>query len=144
MKYFTIPELCRSEKAKQLSIDNTPDSVVKANLTALVENTLDPLRELWGTPLKVNSGYRCPALNKAAKGAAGSSHMTGQAADITAGSKDANRRLWYRLINSDIPFTKVINEQDFSWLHISFVAGKITKTRLRAEKKNGKWVYYYV
>lgn len=144
MKYFTIEELTRSETARVRKIDNTPNEVITEHLKALVDNTLDPLRSLWGNPLHVNSGYRCPQLNKAVGGASNSGHMYGFAADITAGSQDANRRLWYTLINSNIPYTKVINEQDFSWLHIAFDKSNITKIKLRAEKKNDNWVYYRV
>lgn len=144
MKYFTLSEFTRSATANEYNIDNRADVNVANNIADLVEYTLDPLRELWGKPLKVNSGYRCPLLNKKVGGAANSSHMYGHAADITAGSKDANRRLWYTLINSNIPYTKIINEQDFSWIHISFKIGNVTKTRLRAEKVNGVWKYYNV
>lgn len=140
MKYFTIEEMTRSTTATKLGLKNSPDIVAKNRLIALVENTLDPLRAAWGKPLKVNSGYRCKTLNKAVGGASNSSHLYGMAADITAGSKDANRRLWYTLITSNIPFTKVINEKDFTWLHISFDAKNVSKIRLREE--NGK--YYNV
>ena len=68
MKYFTIEELTRSTTARQRGIDNTPSQQVIDNLTALVNNVLDPLRQAWGKPIHVNSGYRCPALNKAVGG----------------------------------------------------------------------------
>lgn len=144
MTYFTLTELTRSETAKSRKIDNTPTKEAESNLVALVVNTLDPLRRLWGKPLKVNSGYRCAALNKAVGGASNSSHLYGMAADITTGSVDGNRKLWYALLASNIPYTKVINERNFSWLHISFDARNISKIKMRAEQKNGKWVYYYV
>ena len=65
MKYFTIEELTRSTTARLRGIDNTPSQQVINNLIALVDNVLDPLREAWGKPIHVNSGYRCRALNKA-------------------------------------------------------------------------------
>ena len=69
MKYFSISELTFSTKARELRIDNTPFSYeVVDNLTNLTENLLDPIREMWGKPIQVNSGYRCPALNKAVGG----------------------------------------------------------------------------
>lgn len=95
MKYFTISELTHSTKAKELHIDNTPFSYeVVDNLTNLTNNLLDPIREMWGKPLHVNSGYRCPALNKAVGGKPTSQHLKGEAADITAGSKAENKRLF--------------------------------------------------
>lgn len=68
MKYFTIKELCKSTTAEQLGIDNSPNSEIVNNLKQLVEYILDPLRERYGKPIHVNSGYRCPALNKAVNG----------------------------------------------------------------------------
>lgn len=144
MKYFTIKELTRSGKAIELKIDNTPPKEIVTNLTALVDNTLDPLRTLWGKPLKVNSGYRCPRLNTAIGGATKSAHLFGYAADITAGSKDANKQLWEKLINSDIPYTKVINEMNFSWIHIAYETGNVSKIKMRGVKINGVWKYYNV
>ena len=68
MKYFTINELIASDVAKNNNINNIPNQQEKNNLTALVDNILDPLREAYGKPIKVNSGYRCDALNKAVGG----------------------------------------------------------------------------
>ena len=77
MKYFTIKELCKSNTAIKYGIDNTPTPEVEQNLIALIENVLDPLREAWGSPIIINSGYRCPILNKAVGGSKTSSHMSG-------------------------------------------------------------------
>jgi len=77
MKYFTIPELTASAKARALGIDNTPPPGVKIKLSTLVNNLLDPIREKWGGPITVNSGYRCPTLNKAVGGVPTSQHVRG-------------------------------------------------------------------
>lgn len=74
--YFTISELCKSDTAKQLRIDNTPSEKIKGNLTKLIE-FLNPLREAWGSPIKVTSGYRCPKLNRAVGGSTTSAHLKG-------------------------------------------------------------------
>lgn len=88
MSYFTVEELCYSATAKRLGIDNSPNKEVVENLNKLVENVLDPLREKYGKPIMVSSGYRCEKLNKAVGGAAKSQHLTGKAADIcVAGNK---------------------------------------------------------
>ncbi len=120
MKYFTIQELTRSTTAQLRGIDNTPSQQVIENLVALVDNVLDPLREAWDAPLRVNSGYRCRELNKAVGGVPASQHMLGQAADITAGDRRANRELYSLLRRLDLPVDQAINEHDFSWLHISY------------------------
>lgn len=141
MKYFTIDELTRSSEAKRRGIDNTPPQSATANLKALVENILDPLREMWGKPIKVNSGYRCPKLNAAVGGSSQSSHMSGCAADITTGTQKINSELLELLIGSGLPYTKVIDEQYCSWIHITFIKGKPRRENIKAVKKNGKWIY---
>ena len=118
MKHFTLDELTRSATARRLGIDNTPTRQATANLKQLVANILDPLRETYGAPIYVNSGYRCPVLNRAVGGLASSQHLTGEAADITAGSKAGNRRLYELLRN--LPVDQAINEHNFTWLHVSY------------------------
>ena len=120
MKYFSIDELSRSESAKRHGIDNTPSPAAMSNLAALVYNVLDPLREAWGKPIYVNSGYRSPALNKAVGGVSTSQHLQGQAADITTGNKVDNAKLFQLAIDLKLPFDQIIDEQNFSWVHISY------------------------
>ena len=122
MKYFTLNELTASSTAKRKGIDNTPDATVRANLTALVANILDPLREAYGKPIVVSSGYRSPKLNKAVGGAAKSQHVTGQAADIhTLSDTPADNKKLFDLIQSlKLPFDQLINEYNFNWVHVSF------------------------
>ena len=93
MKYFSIEEMIKSDTAKAKGIGNTPSQEVIDNLTKLIEAVLDPLREWFGKPITVNSGYRCEALNKAVGGSKTSDHMTGRAADIDTGSKEENKKL---------------------------------------------------
>lgn len=120
MKHFTIEELTRSTTARLNGIDNTPSQQVINNLTALVDNVLDPLREAWGKPIHVNSGYRCQALNTAVGGVPASQHMLGEAADITAGSREANRQLYSLMRQLKLPVDQAINEYDFRWIHVSY------------------------
>lgn len=120
MKYFSFQEMERSDTAVRYAIDNSIPENLKNNVARLVDNVLDPLREAWGRPLAVSSGYRCPSLNKAVGGAATSHHMKGMAADITTGNKVDNRRLFQLIINLKLPFTQLIDERDFSWVHVSY------------------------
>lgn len=120
MKYFTIKELCKSSTAISKNIDNSPNSEVVQNLTQLVDNILDPLREKYGKPINVNSGYRCQALNKAVGGSKTSQHCFGQAADITTGSKSENKKLFNLIIKLNLPYDQLIDESNFSWVHVSF------------------------
>lgn len=119
MKYFSIKELTKSETATRLKIDNTPTAEVVDNLTALVDNVLDPLRELYGKPIHISSGYRCPRLNKAVGGVANSQHLTGQAADINQGSHEENRRLFIYL-EEYCTFDQLLWENGGAWIHVSF------------------------
>lgn len=122
-KYFTLEELTRSATADRRGIANTPPPQAAASLRTLVEKLLDPVREIWGAPITVNSGYRSPELNKAVGGAAGSQHMRGEAADITTGSREGNRRLFSMIAESGYEFDQLIDERGYSWLHVSYRAG---------------------
>ncbi|WP_418311209.1 D-Ala-D-Ala carboxypeptidase family metallohydrolase [Phocaeicola sp.] len=121
MKYFTMKELAKSSTADKLGIDNTPTPEASVQLSNLVTHVLDPLREMYGKPITVNSGYRCPKLNDAVGGAKNSQHMRGEAADITAGSKMENKRL-FELIWDNLPFDQLIDESNYSWVHVSYVS----------------------
>lgn len=129
MRYFTFNELTASATAARRGIDNTPTAAAKANLTALVSNVLDPLREQFGAPIIVTSGYRCAKLNKAVGGAARSQHLTGQAADIKPASNKAAdmRRLFELVQKSGLPFDQLIWEYGTktapAWVHVSYNTG---------------------
>lgn len=120
-KYFTIRELSKSTTATQLGINNTPSKDIEANLTKLIDKVLDPLREAYGKPIIVTSGYRCPALNKAVGGSASSQHMTGQAVDIRTvqDTPEENKKLFDLAQQLNLPYDQLINEYNFDWVHIS-------------------------
>lgn len=120
MKYFTIKELTTSSTATRLKIDNTPTEEVVNNLESLVNNILDKIREAYGKPITVNSGYRCPKLNTAIGGSKTSQHITGKAADITVGNRQANRSLFQFIQKLDLPFDQLIDEYNYKWVHISY------------------------
>ena len=124
MKYFTIPELTASAKARALGIDNTPPPGVKVKLSNLINNLLDPIREQWGGPITVNSGYRCPKLNNAVDGVPTSQHLRGEAADITVGNPAKNNQLFKMIVDGGFDFDQLIDESGYSWVHISYSAGK--------------------
>lgn len=143
MKYFTVNELCKSSTATKKGIANVPSSEERANLEALILNVLDPLREAWGKPIVVNSGFRCERLNKAVGGAAGSQHKTGEAADIEAVTRDPadNRRLFELVLKLGLPFDQMINEFEYDWVHISFSRIRRRGQVLEAKKNGGQTVY---
>lgn len=125
MKYFTIDELCHSDTAIELGIDNTPNHEVKEHLIQLVEGLLDPLREAWGHPIKVTSGYRCARLNKVLKGSSPTSaHLVGFAADLVPCNGDIagfKRFVVKWLKENNIAFDQCLcetNGKGVQWLHI--------------------------
>lgn len=121
-KYFSIAELTKSSTAIRKKINNTPTKEVENNLNQLIDNILDPLREAWGQPIIVGSGYRCEALNKAVGGAAHSQHKLGQAADIhtKSDSKEDNKKLFELIKQLKLPFDQLINEYNYNWIHVSY------------------------
>lgn len=123
MKYFTIKELTRSDTARRMGIDNSPPANAVTALHALVDHVLDPLREAWGGPIRVNSGYRCPELNKAVGGTPTSQHQRGEAADITVGTRRGNRQLLALMKQMKLPVDQCIDEKGCRWIHVSHRAG---------------------
>lgn len=119
-KYFTIDELCKSDTAKKKGINNTPTAEIKQKLDVLIDELLDPVREAWGKPIRVNSGYRCAKLNKAVGGVANSQHMKGEAADLNAGSVTLNKQL-FELIRTRYEYDQLIDEANYAWVHVSYV-----------------------
>lgn len=121
MRYFTIEELTRSATGTRLGIDNTPPKAIVQNLMFLVSIVLDPLRELYGKPIYVASGYRCPALNKAVSGATNSQHLTGTAADIYV--KGESNAVLADLLRLHLPYDQLIYEKGTirnpQWIHVS-------------------------
>ena len=123
-KNFTLEELCASQTAKAKGISNTPGTQDIVNLTALVQNVLQPLRTWWGREVKIGSGYRCPALNKAVGGVANSQHTKGQAADLCIDGDLKKGRKWFEYIRDNLPFDQLIWEKnpktEAYWVHVSF------------------------
>lgn len=115
-KNFSLEEFTRSETAYIQGIDNTPETEQIINLCALVHHVLQPLRDHYGQPVKISSGYRCPALNKAVGGVTRSQHMRGQAADIKISGVTPTHIADY--ICSRLPYDQVIIYPTF--VHVSY------------------------
>ena len=125
MKYFTINELTHSDTAIALGIDNSPSPVIVQHLSELILSLLEPLREAWGSPILVSSGYRSLRLNKALKHASTTSaHLIGYAADLVPqnGKIEGFKRFVPRwLKENEIQFDQCILETDGNgaqWVHL--------------------------
>jgi hypothetical protein len=80
----------------------------------------EPLREWYNKPIKINSFYRSTEVNKLVGGAATSQHCKGEAIDISAGTKEENKKLFDWIKNSGLTFDQLINEFNYTWIHISY------------------------
>lgn len=121
MRYFKLIEFTASATARELGIDNTPTKDAIENIEALVSKVLDPLRDAFGKPIYVKSGYRSVDLNKAVGGVKNSQHIKGEAADITANSREDDQWL-FEYIRDNLPFDQLIDEYNYSWVHVSVKA----------------------
>lgn len=130
--HFTLDELCASDTAKAKGIINKPDVQQIINLVYLGAYVLEPLRVALGEPIKISSGFRCQALNKAVGGVTNSQHCKGQAADLCIdGDMDKGKR-WFDYIRKHLDFDQLIwehNAQGVYWVHVSFVHPDFGKNR---------------
>jgi zinc D-Ala-D-Ala carboxypeptidase len=130
-KNFSLGELTRSYTAKVLRLDNTPDEASTERLRLLCRKILQPLRNAWGFPIMVNSGYRSRDVNRHVGGVSNSDHLYGCAADISVGSV-ANKRLFSLAVemmkSGELQDVKqIIDEKNYSWIHISMQDGRTKK-----------------
>lgn len=133
-KNFTLEELTRSNTAHRLGIMNEPVGDALVNLRRLATELLQPVREAWGRPIIVSSGYRCDALNRAVGGVKNSDHIYGCAADLhtLSNNKLENRELYDLIVHlyarGELPELKqCIDEHHYSWLHIAYQDGRNPK-----------------
>ena len=117
-EHISFEEGVLSPTAIRNGIDNMPNDAQLHNMKMVAENVFEPLRKMYGKPIKVNSFFRSEKLNKLVGGSPTSQHTKGQAIDITTGSKAENKKLFE--LAKTLEFDQLINEYDFLWLHISF------------------------
>lgn len=127
-------EMTRSATAERIGIPNMPSFWAQDKLKQLCEKILQPIRDRWGKPIRVGSGFRCAELNRAVGGVKNSDHIYGCAADITTLEdipKD-NAKLFALILEmwnaGELTMLKqCINEYDYNWLHVSYQDGRSTK-----------------
>jgi hypothetical protein len=116
-QHFSLEELTFSSTAQRLGIDNTPSLETVARLTVCAMG-LEKVRALLGVPMHIDSGYRCPALNKAVGGVPNSAHVDGYAADFIAPDYGTPLQIARAIAGSGIAFDQCI--QEGTWVHVSF------------------------
>lgn len=142
MKYFSIEELCHSDVANRLKMDNTPNAEQKHRLEVLIEELLDPLREAWGSAIKVNSGYRTARLNKILGGSFTSAHVLGYAADIVpVNGKIAEFKAFTKDWLKDKKYDQYIDERssDAEWVHIGIKNTNGLQRKQNLKYRNSKY-----
>jgi zinc D-Ala-D-Ala carboxypeptidase len=145
-KSFTLNELTKSQEATRLGIDNTPSEEHIKNLKILCENILQPIRDFYGMPVSVSSGYRSAALCEAVGSSSKSQHTKGQAADFEIfGITNKDLADW---ITTNLDYDQCIlefwnpNEPNSGWVHCSYNSAGNRKQYLRASKINNVVMYY--
>jgi hypothetical protein len=122
-KHITFNEATKSPTAIRNGIKNEPNAQELSNMKLVAEKCFEPLREWYGKPIKINSFFRCDKLNTLVKGSKTSQHVEGKAIDMDAGSKQENKKI-FEWCKANLVFDQIINEYDYSWVHISYNASK--------------------
>ena len=148
-KHISYKEGIYSRTALRLDIKNEPNKEQLKNMKLLAEKVFEPLRIEVGGPIKVNSFFRSPELNKAIGGSSKSQHCYGQAIDLDDTFGHMSNAQMYYFIKSELDFDQMIwefgNNKNPNWVHVSYVSPEKNRNRcLRAYKENGKTKYEYI
>ena len=137
-KNLSLSEVVKSATAIKRGISNQPTKQHLQNLIKLAENVFQPLRDYIDKPIRVSSGYISKELNKLIGGASRSQHSKGEALDLD-NDRETNI-LMFNYIKDNLDFDQLINEQDYSWIHVSYREGSNRKQVLNMV--NGKYFNY--
>jgi NADH dehydrogenase FAD-containing subunit len=145
-KNLSLAEMTISYEAKRRGITNTPTEEHLVNMKKLAENVFQPIREHFKSPIRISSGYRSLALNKAIKGATTSQHCSGEAMDIDMDGTSITNAQIFNYIKDNLVFDQLIwefgTDKNPDWVHVSYESnGKQRKQILKAIRKNGKTSY---
>src|SRR3990167_398779 len=121
-EHITYSEATQSPTALRNGIQNTPTEVELHSMKIVASTCFEPLRSWYGKPIKINSFFRSALLNEKVGGSKTSQHCKGEAIDMSAGSKSENKKL-FDWCKANLKFDQLINEYDYSWVHISFRSG---------------------
>ena len=143
---LSLAEVIRSETAKRKGVSNMPTPEHIENFKLLATKIFQPIREHFGKPIHISSGYRSAALNKAIGGAASSQHCTGEAIDIDMDGTSITNAQIFNYIKDNLIWDQLIWEfgtkDNPDWVHVSYEStGKQRKQILVATKSGGKTVY---
>tara|TARA_A200000159_G_scaffold149184_1_gene157521 strand:+ start:7 stop:474 length:468 start_codon:yes stop_codon:yes gene_type:complete len=145
-KHISGREAIESYTAKRKGIENIPDEYQLTNMVVVAENVFEPLREWVDGPIKINSFFRSPELNKAIGGSGKSQHCEGRAIDIDDVYGHKSNAEMYNYIKNNLDFDQLIwefgTDDNPDWVHVSYVSVDGNRRRcLKAEKVNNKTTY---
>jgi hypothetical protein len=145
-KNLTLAEVTRSESAKRKGISNEPTPEHIENFKKLAEKVFQPIREHFGVPIHISSGYRSKALNSAIGGSLSSQHCSGEAIDIDMDGSSITNKQVFDFIKDNLVFDQMIwefgTDKNPDWVHVSYEStGKQRKQILKAVRTNGKTSY---
>tara|TARA_B100000768_G_scaffold93851_1_gene87784 strand:- start:1376 stop:1831 length:456 start_codon:yes stop_codon:yes gene_type:complete len=145
-KHVSLHEGVYSRTAERLGLKNDPSDEHLLNMITISEKVFEPLRKHVGGPIKINSFYRGPELNKAIGGSSKSQHCHGQAIDIDDTFGHMSNADMYYWIKDNLNFDQMIwefgTDKNPNWLHVSYVSDEENRNRcLEAYKLNGKTKY---
>ena len=147
--HISYREAVRSTTADRLGIENKPGQVELVNMEIIAERIFEPLRDWVGGPIRINSFYRGPELNKAIGGSKRSQHMEGRAMDLddTYGHKTNAEMFYY--IKQNLDFDQLIwefgTDENPNWVHVSYVSPDENRNRcLKAYKDDNNKTKYMV
>ena len=143
---FSRAEIEHSNTAKRLGISNEMSDKHLENMQRVIDNLIQPMRDAIG-PIRISSGYRSPKLNKAIGGSSRSQHSKGEALDLQFWEKGKmnNKVIYDWVLESGVEFDQMINEFDYSWIHISLKSKENRSQILEAYKdEKGKTAYKLV
>ena len=143
-EHLSLSEVIRSESAKRNGISNMPTPEHIENFKILATKVFEPIREHFGVPIRISSGYRSKELNKCVGGSTTSQHSSGEAIDIDQDYTTITNKQVFDYIKDNLAFDQLINEFNYAWVHVSYKAngkqrgevleaykvGKVTKYRL--------------
>ena len=148
-EHISYKEGTYSATATRREIDNTPNNEQLDNMEIIAEKVFEPLRERVGGPIKINSFFRCPKLNKAIGGSSKSQHCHGQAIDIDDTFGVVANSEMYHYIKDNLDFDQLIwefgDDDNPNWVHVSYVSEDSNRRRcLKAYKEQGRSKYMVV
>lgn len=143
---LTLAEVIRSETAKRRGITNMPTEQHIANLKLLAEKIFQPIRDHFGRPIHISSGYRSRALNDAIGGSLTSQHCSGEALDLDMDGTEITNAQVFHFIKDNLNFDQLIwefgTDANPNWVHVSYEStGRQRKQVLKAVKTGGKTSY---